>query len=286
MKSAVVTGVSTGIGRAIALELAKKKFHVFGSVRKVADGEGLKAELGDAFTPLLFDVTDAEAIAAARDHVAETLGDRVLTGLVNNAGIALGGPLLHLAPDDFRRQLEVNTVAPLVVTQAFAPLLGARRPTADRPGRIVNISSVAGRLTSPFLGAYSASKHALEAMSDAFRRELMIYGVDVIVIEPGAVATPIWDKAEAEDPGPFAATDYGPILKRFQNYFIEQGRKGLPPKRIGRAVCHALTAAHPRARYAVVPMRLINWSLPRSLSDRMLDRLMAGRLGLQKTDDR
>lgn len=282
MKAVVVTGVSSGIGRAIAVELARRKFHVFGSVRKAADAESLKGDLGEAFTPLVFDVTDEEAVRAARDQVSGALGSGTLAGLVNNAGIAVSGPLLHLPPGDFRRQLEVNTISVLAITQAFAPLLGAQEPMAARPGRIVNISSVSGRMVAPFVGAYAASKHALEALSDAFRRELMVYGIDVIVVEPGAVATPIWDKAEAEGYSAFAATIYGPILDRLLVYFLARGRAGLPPEKIARTVRHALTAAKPRTRYVLVKNRLADWTLPRLMSDRMFDHAVAGRLGLKR----
>ncbi|MFP3943241.1 MAG: SDR family oxidoreductase [Alphaproteobacteria bacterium] len=282
MKTAVVTGVSSGIGRAVARELVKRKFRVFGSVRKEADGQALRAELGEAFTPLIFDITDAGAVTEARDRVADVLGDDTLTGLVNNAGIAVPGPLLHLPPDEFRHQLEVNTVSILSVTQVFAPLLGARRPMPARPGRIVNISSVGGRMVSPFLGAYAASKHALEAISDAFRRELMIYGIDVVVVEPGAVATAIWDKAEEEDRSIYADTIYGPVLEKFSDWFIARGRAGFPPEKIARTVHRALTVSKPRARYLLVPQRLTNWTLPRLMGDRLLDRAMAARLGLKR----
>ncbi len=155
---------------------------------------------------------------------------------------------------------------------------------AGKPGRIVNISSVGGRMVSPFLGAYAASKHALEALSDAFRRELMIFGIDVIVVEPGAVATPIWDKAEQGDFALYADTVYGPILEQLTAYFIDRGRAGLPPERIARRVRRVLMTRSPKARYLVVPQKLMNWTLPRLMSDRMLDSVMAKRLGLHRKD--
>lgn len=282
MKSVVVTGVSSGIGRGIAQDLVEHGFRVFGSVRKPADGEVLKSELGEGFTPLMFDVTGEPAVKAAAAQVEAALNGEPLFGLVNNAGIAVPGPLLHLPSAEFRKQLEINTVAPLIVTQAFAPLLGARMPLVERPGRIVNMSSLGGRLTTPFLGAYSASKHALEAMSDAWRREFLLYGVDVVVVRPGAVATSIWDKAEEMDWEPYLATDYGPIIRKFQALFLERGRKGLPPAKVARTVRKALTAARPRTRYVLAPQRLVNWSIPRMLSDRTLDMLMGRRLGLMR----
>jgi NAD(P)-dependent dehydrogenase (short-subunit alcohol dehydrogenase family) len=214
------------------------------------------------------------------DKVGVALGQRRLAGLVNNAGIAVPGPLLHLPLAEFRRQLEVNLIAPLGVIQAFASLLGTDKGRHGPPGRIVNISSVAGKVGAPFLGAYAASKHGLEGMSESMRRELLLYGIDVIVVGPGAVVTPIWDKAEAEEYGPYRATDYGTILDRFAKYFIAQGRKGLAPEAVGVVVYRALTSARPRVRYAVLAKKFRDWTLPRLLPKRMVDRLIGRQSGL------
>jgi NAD(P)-dependent dehydrogenase (short-subunit alcohol dehydrogenase family) len=276
----VVTGVSTGIGRAIARVLVGHGVHVFGSVRRVGDGAAVHDELGPAFTPLLFDVTDPDAIAASVPVVAEALGGRTLFGLVNNAGIAVGGPLIHQPLEEVRRHLEVNTIGALAATQAFARLLGVDGARAGKPGRIVNISSVAGRVSAPFLGAYAASKRALEGMSHSLRRELMLYGIDVIIINPGAIVTPIWDKAEATTTARYASTDYVPFLERFLKAALKSGRAGLPPESVGDAVWTALTADRPRASYPVVRQRLLAWLVPRALPARVLDRLIARRLGL------
>jgi NAD(P)-dependent dehydrogenase (short-subunit alcohol dehydrogenase family) len=281
-KAVVVTGASTGIGWGITKVLAGKGFRVFGSVRKPSDADRLQREFGESFSPLLMDVTDEAAIQDAARQVAAELGQQKLFGLVNNAGIAVGGPLLHLAASELRRQMEVNLIGPFMVTKAFAPLLGADAARTGTPGRIVQISSAGGKLSIPFLGAYIASKHALEGMSGSLRRELLLYGIDVIVVGPGAVVTPIWDKAETGDPEQFAATDYGKILAGFTRYFIEEGRKGLPPEAIGETVYTALTTGKPKARYAVVPQPLKNWILPRLLPDRVLDRLIGRQSGLLK----
>jgi NAD(P)-dependent dehydrogenase (short-subunit alcohol dehydrogenase family) len=278
-RSVVVTGVSTGIGEATARVLAGHGVHVFGSVRRPADADGLRADLGERFTPLVFDVTDAAAIQACVPSVAAALGGGTLFGLVNNAGIAVGGPLIHQPLDEVRRHLEVNTLGVLAVIQAFAPLLGVDRARKGRPGRIVNISSVAGRLSAPFLGAYAASKRALEGMSHSLRRELMLYGIDVIIVNPGSVVTPIWDKAERADGSRYAPTDYAPVLQRFANAAVSSGRSGLPPEAVGDVVWTALTARKPRTFYAVVRRRLLNWTIPLALPARVLDRLIAKRLG-------
>lgn len=168
----------------------------------------MQEALGESFTPLLFDVTDAPAIQAAVEQVRTALGEEDnLVGLVNNAGVAVAGPLMHLPVAELRQQFEVNLFGLVAVTQAFLPLLGARPDTTVMPGRIINLSSVSGRIAYPFMGPYAASKHALEGLSDSLRHEL-IYGIDVILIEPGSVRTPIWDKAEQLDINRYANTDY------------------------------------------------------------------------------
>ena len=280
MKSVVVTGVSTGIGWGVTKVLIGKGMHVFGSVRKPEDGERLKAEFGDAFTPLLFDVTDEAAVAAAATQVREKLNGETLFGLVNNAGIGVPGPLLHLPIDELRNVMEVNLVGQLIVTQSFAPLLGADLDLKGTPGRIVMISSVAGKMGTPFLGAYAASKHALEGLSESLRRELMLFGIDVVIVGPGAVATEIWNKAQNIDLTPYANSAYASKLDQVKNYMIENGNKGLSREKLGRAVLKALTTANPKTRYAVVPNRFMNWTLPRLLGSRAVDKMVAKRLGL------
>jgi hypothetical protein len=280
MKTVVVTGVSTGIGQGIARVLARAGFKVFGSVRKAEDAQTLKQEFGEAFEPLIFDVTNEAGIQAAAAQVRAALAGARLDGLVNNAGVAINGPLILQPPEDFRRQIEVNLVGPFLVTQAFAPLLGSDPALTGAPGRIVNISSVGGKMAFPFIGAYAASKHALEAYSESLRRELQLFGVDVIIIGPGSVVTPIWDKAEAEGLGPYEGSAYDAPLRRFRDYFLAEGRKGLKPEAIGEAVLTALTAARPRVRYAVVPGALTNWVIPRLLPKRMVDRTIGKAVGL------
>lgn len=279
-RSIVVTGVSSGIGWGITQVLLKEGFRVFGSVRKPSDAQRLASEFGPDFVPLVMDVTDGAAVHAAAEKVSQALGKGTLFGLVNNAGISLVGPLLHQPLDEFRQQLEVNLVAPLLVTQAFAPLLGADRTREGRPGRIVNISSVGGKMGAPFLGMYAATKHRLEGLSESLRRELMLYGIDVIIVEPGYVNTPILDKAESDDVGRYKNTDYGPILARFSQGFLAAGRKGLAPTAIGEAVHGALVARRPQVVYTISPQKFANWTLPRLLPSRVVDRLIGGRLGL------
>jgi NAD(P)-dependent dehydrogenase (short-subunit alcohol dehydrogenase family) len=281
MKTVVVTGVSTGIGLATACLLAQRGMQVFGSVRRPGDAEPARAECGGNFTPLIFDITDPAAIAEAVREVRERLSGERLFGLVNNAGVAVPGPTLELSVTDFRHQVDVNLTGAFAVTKGFLPLLGTDHELIGRAGRIVNVSSVGGRRGLPFMGAYVASKFALEGWSECLRRELMLYGIDVIVVAPGSVATPIWDKAEAIDLKPYAASDYYPALLKFRTQMLRDGRKGYPPERVAVVIWTALTARRPGTRYAVVPRRLLNWTLPGILPARLLDRIIGAFLGLR-----
>ena len=279
MKSVVVTGVSTGIGWGAVKVLTAKGFHVFGSVRKQADADRLKQEFGDRFTPILFDVTDEKAVHAGADQVRAALGGKTLAGLVNNAGVAVAGPLLHLPIEEFRQQIEITLTGVLTVTQAFGPLLGADPSLEGPPGRIIMISSVGGKNGSPFLGPYSASKFALEGLSESLRRELMMFGIDVIVIGPGAVATPIWAKADQLDVSAYARTPYAGALDRIKAYMVSNGGKGLKPEALGELIAKALTVANPKVRYAITPDPFQNF-LTGVLPKRTLDKVIGKRLGL------
>ena len=280
-RAVVVTGASTGIGRATVRSLRAQGITVYGSVRRETDATALSQDAGPgAFIPLLFDVTDEAAVSAAADRVRADLGGQRLAGLVNNAGIAIGGPLARQPLSEIRAQVDVNLFGPLIVTRAFLPLLGTDATLKGPPGRIVNMSSVGGRLAAPFLGAYVATKHALEGLSDSLRRELLPFGIDVVIVGPGSVRTPIWDKAEAQRYDQYAGTPYAAPLERFRTYCIAEGRKGYPPERVADVVARALTDPKPKARYAVVKNRLMNWSLPVSLPRRVVDRLIASQLGL------
>jgi NAD(P)-dependent dehydrogenase (short-subunit alcohol dehydrogenase family) len=281
MQSVVVTGVSTGIGYAATKVLIQRGLRVFGSVRQRADAERLSHEFGERFVPLLFDVTVEDSVQAAARQVREQLGGETLFGLVNNAGIGVPGPLIHLSTEDFRHQLEVNLVSILIVTKAFAPLLGVDRSLRGQPGRIINMSSASGKSAAPFVGAYATSKHGLEGFSESLRRELMLYGIDVIIVGPGPIATPIWDKVEAVDISAIAQTDYAESARRAQAYAIRNGRNGLPPERVGEVVWQALTTRNPRVRYAVVGRDFLRRFIQRLLPKRVVDRIIAKNLGFQ-----
>ena len=279
MRSVVVTGASTGIGWAIAKFLVGRGYRVFGSVRKQADADRLKTGFGANFTPLLFDVTDEAAVLSAAREVRSQLNGETLAGLVNNAGIAVPGPVLELAADEFRRQMEVNFIGPVIATQAFGPLLGADPQLKGPKGRIVMISSVAGKHGSPTGAAYSASKHAIEGLSESLRRELMLFGIDVIVIAPGAVKTPIWDKGQQVDISVYKNSPFFPALEKVRAFTQQLSKIGLPPEQIAERVFEALTSANPNVRYQITPdpMRqlIMSW-----LPKRTVDRIIAKRLGL------
>ncbi len=279
MRSVVITGASTGIGWATAKLLLDRGFRVFGSVRKPADADRLKAEFGANFIPLRFDVTDEAAVLAAAREVRAVLAGETLAGLVNNAGIAVAGPVLELSADEFRRQMEVNFIGPIIATQAFGPLLGSDPSLKGPLGKIVMISSVAGKNGNPLSSAYSASKHAIEGLSESLRREMMLFGIDVIIIAPGAVKTPIWSKADEVDISAYKNSPYFPAMERVRKFFLHLGEIGLPPERIAARIADVLTSANPRVRYEITPdpmQHLIRALLPK----RVVDRIIAKRLGL------
>jgi NAD(P)-dependent dehydrogenase (short-subunit alcohol dehydrogenase family) len=281
VQDVVVTGTSSGIGLALARQLCGRGVRVFGSVRGEADAARVRADLGETFVPLAMDVTDSDAIARSVEVVGDALGGRTLDGLVNNAAVGLFGPLLEQPIEEVEEQLRVNVIGALRVIQAFAPLLGASKARSGSPGRIVNISSTSGKIGLPFLGGYTASKQALEGLSESLRRELMLYGIDVVVVGPGAVVTPAWDRVESRATA-YASGVYGPIYEAFVRFLVAEGKKGLPPERIAEAVWEALTAPKPRVRYAVVPKSFLNWTLPRVMPARAMDRGIARRFGIER----
>lgn len=276
MNFIVVTGASTGIGRATALSLVAKGHTVFAGVRKATDGDVLaQAAASERLVPLLLEVTDEAQVAAAFDRVRTHLAGSPLTGLVNNAGIGVGGPVEFLALSEWRRQFEVNLFGQIAVTKCAIPLM---RGQGRR--RIVNVTSMGGRIAQPYMAPYSASKFALEAVTDALRIELRYWGIDVIAVEPGAIATPIWDKAKTELG---AAGDvlpeegralYAHGMRAIARFVAVTSARGIPPERVANAIDHALHSRWPRARYSVgldakIGMFLHDW-LPNRIWDRVL----------------
>jgi len=271
MEYVVVTGASTGIGYAITKYLMERDYHVFGSVRKQEDADRLSADFGEGFHALLFDVLDEDAIEKAREEVVDILHGKKLAAVVNNAGIALGGPLKYLPSAEVRKQMDVNVVGLLAVSRAFIPHL----ENPDRPGKIINISSVSGLLVSPFTSLYSASKFAVEAITHGLRRELYFHGVTAVSIQPGPIKTPIWDKALSFS-GKYDHTEYGPVLADMDRFIKKTEQGAIPPERVAKVVYRAIRARKPRATYLVMKgaffARIITW-LPHS----WVDKLMASR---------
>lgn len=280
MKTVVITGASTGIGRTTAEHLCEKGWQVFAGVRREEDGADLIAA-DDRIKPILLDVTNPEHVDAAVETVRQALGGQKLAGLVNNAGIANMGPLALQPLDQFKSHFEVNVFGLLRASQAFAPLLGMDETLSGPSGRIINITSVGGKLASPFLGAYTATKHAVESMTDSLRRELVIFGIDAIAVGPGAVRTPIWDKAEtANSSNPYSNSPWAKPIEIFSQTMLEGGRTGLEPKVIANTIETALTARKPKARYAPVPNKLTNFTLPMLLPKRFVDGFFWKRFGM------
>lgn len=273
MKAYLVTGASTGIGRATAERLAGAGHQVFGSVRS----DEHAAELRDGprrIEPLTLDVTDAGSIAAAAERIASVREGAGLDGLVNNAGTAFAGPLEYLPIDDLRQQIEINLIGQVAVTKALLPELRRAR------GRVVFVSSIGGRIALPFNGAYNASKFGIEAIGDSLRQELRPFGMEVILVEPGAVATPIWDKgvARANEVVDLDSDDdplYGRRLRSFRELAVATGRGGIAPDEVAAVIEEALTKERPRTRYLVGRDAKIRARLRRVVGDRAFDRLVA-----------
>src|SRR6185436_1445591 len=270
----VITGASTGIGAACALDCAGHGMTVFAGVRDPRAGEALAVKGGPLLIPIMLDVTEESSIRRSVEMVQRIVGEGGLGGLINNAGIVIGSPLEVIPLSKLRKQLEINVIGQIAVTQAFLPLLRRGR------GRIVNMGSIAGRGTIPLLGPYSASKYALEALTDALRMELQPWGIQVSIIEPGAIATPIWEKSakEAESleasSGEEARTLYGEAVMRIREAVTQAAQRAIPPEAVVRAVQHALTSARPRTRYLVgTDAKLRAWMV-KWLPDRAQDRLL------------
>jgi NAD(P)-dependent dehydrogenase (short-subunit alcohol dehydrogenase family) len=275
---AVVTGASSGVGQATARELAARGFHVVAGVRKEADAERLAT---DGVEPVILDITNADQVAAVAERVENEPDGRPLAVLVNNAGIAVNAPVEALPLDGWRRQFDVNFFGQVAVTQALLPALLAAR------GRVVNVSSIGGRVAGPTFGAYSASKFALEAMSDALRREAGRFGLKVIVVEPGAVATPIWDKGitTAQDLIAGLTPEQQARYRDLLDAVLEQAKansvEGIEPSEVARVIADAVDADRPKTRYLVGRDAKVAGRMAAVLPDRVMDRLIARDLGLR-----
>jgi len=283
MRSVLVTGVSTGIGKAIVEELLNAEFIVIGSVRNISDADNLKEQYKENFFPVKFDVTKKEEIENAKVEVEKILSAKnsYLSCVINNAGIALGGPVRYLDVDVFRKQFEVNFFGLIEVTKVFLDLL-IKNNNYTMKNKIINIGSISGKRSYPFVGPYTASKHALEGFSDALRRELLIHEVDVVLIQPGPIRTPIWDKAPNIEDNPFLNTEYEIPLRKFNKGYIKLGINGFSPTVIGKRIVKVMNTNKPKARYVITPKIFKNYLIPGFLPDRWVDRLTGKMLGLLK----
>lgn len=283
-KNILITGVSTGIGYDLAKVFLDHDYVVYGSVRKKEDAERLSSELGSNFHAIIFDVTDHEAIDRVALELEAQIGEEGLGGLINNAGTAIAGPFIDLSVDDFRSQFEINVFGLIKVTQAFLPLLGARENHSFSPGRIIQISSIAGKQGMPYMSPYSGSKHALEGITESMRKELLYYGIDVILIEPGPIKTPIWNKAASEEiETRFKDSVYFESIKKYRTKFIPKAvKRAWTSEKASKIIFKAFKAKRPRVRYLIIAQKFMNWTLPRLLPTRFLDKLIAKLIGLIK----
>jgi NAD(P)-dependent dehydrogenase (short-subunit alcohol dehydrogenase family) len=278
MRAALVTGASTGIGRATALRLDAAGWRVFAGVRREEDAESLRREGSERLAPLQLDVTEAEQIAAAAARLGEE-AEGGLAGLVNNAGVAVPSPLETIPIEDFRRQVEVNLTGQVAVTQAMLPALRRAR------GRVVFISSIGGRIAFPLTGAYHAAKFGIEAVGDVFRQELRPWGLRVSIVEPGSIDTPIWDRGErtADEIGgrsPRRDALYGQVIERYREVVRRTAERGIAPEKVAGVVEHALASPHPRTRYLVGIDAKLQARLRPLIPTPLLDRIVARTMGL------
>jgi NAD(P)-dependent dehydrogenase (short-subunit alcohol dehydrogenase family) len=271
MDNVLITGTSTGIGLHLAKIYLNHGYRVFGSVRKTEDAKKLKEELGDNFHALIFDVTDHGSVQNAVKELKITIGKEGLACLINNAGIAVSGSVMHTSLADFQKQFDVNLFGVIAVTKACLPLLGAASNSDLKPGKIINISSVSGKIAMPFLSPYCASKFALEAFSDSLRREMLLFGIKVITIAPGPIKTPIWKKSEDVSPE-LINSDYGKSVAKFQKQMQKSVKHAMEPDELAKRIFNVFKKENPKTRYTFLNRKFTNYTVPMYLlSAKQLD---------------
>ena len=285
MRTILITGVSTGIGRAIAEELLKtEEFYIIGSVREKGDAAYLSEKFEKLFHEVIFDVTNKEEIMSAKKEVVKVLEDNktFLSCLINNAGIVVGGPVRYLDVNHFRKQFEVNFFGLIEVTKCYLDLL-IESNKYKMKNKIINIGSISGKRSYPFVAPYTSSKHALEGFSDALRRELLLHEIDVVLIEPGPIRTPIWDKVPDIEDNPFLKTEYEIPLRKFNKGYLKAiEADGYHPSVIGEKIVEIMQTNKPKTRYVITPRIFKNYFIPGFLPDRYVDKLIGKMLGLIK----
>tara|TARA_B100000401_G_C52799388_1_gene717692 strand:- start:1369 stop:2220 length:852 start_codon:yes stop_codon:yes gene_type:complete len=282
MKSVVITGTSTGIGYATSKLFIEQNYHVFGSVRNDIDAERVSSELGVNFTPLKFDVTNESSVKESVKIVEKHLNGQKLAGLINNAGLGVIGTIQSLTAEQFKYQFDVNLLGVFHCCQAYLNLLGADRSLNGNPGKIINISSISGEIGMPFMSAYNMSKFGLEGFSEGIRRELLMYGIDVVVIAPGPVKTPIWGKInKREEIKRYDNSDYRESLSRAMKMTEKMEQVGVEPRVIAERALSIVENTKSSTRYRIDPTRIQNILL-QLFPKRMADKMIAKRMGILK----
>ena len=276
-KSILITGVSSGIGHGTLSYFVKKGFHVYGSVRNSKDANKLKKIFKENFTPLIFDVTNEAQVKKAASIVKKDLKNSNLLALVNNAGVAISGPILLQKVKDFEKQININLNGAFRVLKFFAPLCGAEKNNNSKKGVIFNISSISGKIGMPGVGAYTASKFGLEGLSHSLRRELIRYGVDVVIIGPGPIKSEIFDKIDKKFLETLKKSDYAKVAKNIPKRMKNAKKIAFPPEEVGKLIFNALHDPNRKTRYTITPNKLMYWTLPMLITDRMLDRMVTKR---------
>ena len=278
MKSVVITGTSTGIGYASSKLFIENGYRVFGSVRSKSDADRVSSELGSNFIPLIFDVTDENAVKNSVRIVEDHIGDQKLSGLINNAGLGVIGTIQSLSAEQFKYQFEVNVLGVFHCCQAYLDLLGADKNRKGDPGKIINISSISGEIGMPFMSAYNMSKFGLEGFSEGIRRELLMYGIDVVVIAPGPVKTPIWKKINQKDEVKrYDNSDFRESVSRAMRMTEKMEQAGCEPSVIAERALSIITNTKNKTRYRIDPTRMQNILLqlfPKRMADRMIAKRM------------
>ena len=276
-KSILITGVSSGIGHGTLSYFVKKGFHVYGSVRNSKDANKLKKIFRENFTPLIFDVTKEAQVKKAASIVKKDLKNSNLLALVNNAGVAISGPILLQKVKDFEKQININLNGAFRVLKFFAPLCGAAKNNNSKKGVIFNISSISGKIGMPGVGAYTASKFGLEGLSHSLRRELIRYGVDVVIIGPGPIKSEIFDKIDKKFLETLKKSDYAKVAKNIPKRMKNAKKIAFPPEEVGKLIFNALHDPNRKTRYTITPNKLMYWTLPMLITDRMLDKMVTMR---------
>jgi len=271
----LITGVSSGIGYGTTKEFIDRNYTIFGSVRKQDDAQRLRKEFGEKFIPLVFDVTDQASINKAAEEVKTHLKGNGLGGLINNSGISVAGPVEHLSIDSVEYNFNVNVLGIFRVTKTFLPLLGTQKDHPVLPGRILNISSISGKIPAPFLSSYTGTKYAVEGISHCLRMELLPYGIDVVIIGPGQVQTPIWDKGSLDE---FKDTQYSSSMMKFFTFLVNKGKTGMDLGECSRRIANIFETERPKTRYSIVQNKFQDWIMPLMIPDRVMDRIILKKL--------